>query len=143
MVIQPPAKFYAEKQVPIVRWMYPKHAYKARLITVSRKYDQALFYVYVLNDKHVIVYRNAALTMEVGMMKLEHFEKIKELPIEGTPAYKSGCPIPMTYGMLLENEPIQEDIPEVVEVAVKIEPEVKVIIMPPEPPVQYEQMKLF
>lgn len=143
MSIQAPAKFYEEKRTPIVRWMYPNQAYKARLITVPRKYDQALFYVYVLNDKHVIVYRDEALTIEVGMMKLEHFEKIREVQIEGEPVYKSRCSTPMTYGMLLFNEQTPNNMRPALEEKPKAEPEVKVMIMPPEPPVQYEQLSLF
>ena len=130
-MMQAPAKFYEEQRIPIVRWMYLGKAYKARLITVPRKYDQAVMYIYVLNDRHVIAYRNADMTVEIGMLLLEHFEKISELVIKGAPVYCSVSPKKLMYGELLElSRSVTENA-------------VSVTISPSEPVVQYEQLALF
>ena len=149
MVMQAPAKFYEEQRIPIVRWMYPGKAYKARLITVPRKYNQAVMYIYVLNDKHVIAYRNENMTAEIGMLRLEHFEKISELNMEGAPAYSSVSPKALTYGELFESvTQIAENVIEIPKSITQEDESVTekatiVTIAPPEPAVQYEQLTLF
>ena len=147
--MQVPAKFYEEQRIPIVRWMYPNRAYKARLITVPRKYDQAIMYIYVLNDRHVIAFRDASMTNEIGMLRLEHFEKISELNVEGAPAYSSVFPKALTYGELFENvTKVVENVIEMPKSVTKSNESVTdvpviVTIAPPEPAVQYEQLALF
>ena len=135
-----------------MRWMYPGKAYKARLITVPRKYDQAIMFIYVLNDKHVIAYRNADMTGEIGMMLLEHFEKIRELDRERVPVYSSVFPKALTYGELFE---LSQSVTKIAENVIETPNSVKqtdknvtekvviVTITPPEPAVQYEQITLF
>ena len=163
--MQAPA-FYAEHGIPIARWMYPNRAYKARLILVPRKYDEAVLYIYVLNDQHVIAYRDEALTSELGRFRLEHFEKIKELSIEEPPVYSWEILRPVTIGMLLDAPKHVNSEPKVVEESPKepvhapIEPinepltietgqeeskdePVKVQIVPADPPAKYEQLALF
>ena len=135
MVMQAPAKFYEEQRIPIVRWMYPNRAYKARLIMVPRKYDQAIMYIYVLNDRHVIAFRDASMTNEIGMLLLEHFEKICELNVEEAPAYSSVSPKKLLYGELFES--VTKEAESVTDVPVIV------TIAPPEPAVQYEQLALF
>lgn len=150
--MQAPA-FYTENNISKVKWMYPGKCYYARLMTVPLKYDQARLYIYVLNDQHVIAYRDEQMTDELGMLKLKHFLQIKELSVEEAPVVSSVFPISLTYGMLLDVPKDKSKEPEkIVEVQkepvqppieVKVEPVVKVTILPPEPAVQYEQLALF
>lgn len=141
-----PAKFYEEQGIPVVRWMYPHQCYKARLITVPYKYDQAVMYIYVLDDRHVIAYRDVNLTREIGMLRLEHFEKICELHVVQTPAYSSVCPRVLTYGDLLDS--MDSDMTSADKNDINSTDSVKedtfvVAILPPDPPEQYEQLTLF
>ncbi|MFF5993442.1 hypothetical protein AAGS61_01650 [Lysinibacillus sp. KU-BSD001] len=163
--MQAPAPFYVEQKIPIARWMYPGKAYKARLILVPRKYDEAVLYIYVLDEQHVIAYRDEEMTSELGKFKLEHFEKIKELPIEEPPKHTCALLRPVTLGMLLDvpehvayqlnakKQAAKEPIPAPVEPVnepltvetgqeeEKDEP-VKVRILPADPPAKYEQLEL-
>lgn len=148
-----PAKFYEEQGIPVVRWMYPHQCYKARLITVPYKYDQAVMYIYVLDDRHVIAYRDVNLTCEIGMLRLEHFEKISELHVAQAPAYSSVCPRVLTYGDLLDNMDnllggMDSDMTSADKNDINSTDSVKedtfvVTILPPDPPEQYEQLTLF
>ena len=151
MDLQVPA-FYKEQGIPKVRWMYPGKSYKARLITVSRKYDAAIMFLYVVDDKHVIAFGEAEMTNEIGMLLLKHFEKISELSVEGIPAYSSVFPKALTYGELLEvPQHVTKTVGNVSETPKVVTKEaesvtdttVLVTITPPEPPMQYEQLTLF
>lgn len=130
--VVPPAPFY--KGIPRVRWMYPGDAYKARMITVPRHIDQAIMFIYVLDSKYVIAFRDEAMTNELGMLKLEHFEKIARLQIDVAPAYTSVCPISLTYGQLLQ-------VVEPMQVKVVPEPAKEVAVM--DLPEEYGQLTLF
>lgn len=149
--------FYKERGIPKARWMYPGKAYKARLMTVPFKYEQAVMYIYVINEKYVVAFRDPEWQYEIGMLKLEGFLRIQTLPIDEPPRYQSVCPISLTYGKLLEfsatekNAPLSiQDSPiksKVDRIAPKEEPseeaEVKVVVLPPDPPQKYEQLSLF
>lgn len=125
-------KFYQERNIPKVRWMYPYQAYKARLKTVPYKYQQAIMYIYVLNEEYVIAFRDEAMQIEVGMLKLEHFEKIKDLEDKKVPNYISLDPLSLTLEMVLDTTWYSE----------VQESSVKVTILPAEPDENYEQLTL-
>ena len=57
-------------------------------------------FIYVVDDKHVIAFKDADMIKEIVMLLLEHFEKIDELNIEGIPAYSRVSPKVLTFSEL-------------------------------------------
>lgn len=102
-IVSAPA-FYAERNIPKVRWMYPGKTYKARYMQVSYKYDEARLFIRVLNNEYVIAYRDEQFTREIGMLRLEHFQLIQQIDLKELPPYSSTFPIRMRYGHLLWDE---------------------------------------
>lgn len=122
--------FYIENDIPKVRWMFPGNCYKARYKSVPYKYPQGIMFIYVVNVQHVIAFKDSAMTQEIGMLKLEHFEKIQDLTRAATPRYKSTFPINLTYDLLIDK---LKDLSE----------SVHITILPPDPPEEQEQLTLF
>lgn len=143
-------KFYKEQGIPKVRWMYPGKAYKARLVTVPRTMHQAKMYVYILNERFLIAFKDEELTLEIGMLPIKHFEKFGYLEIEGPPTFTAVCPTSITYGQLLDI-PIKEDLVkenETFDEEVRIkekkkESMIRVRVLPPDPPTKQKQMSIF
>lgn len=84
---------------------------------VSYKYDEARLFILVLDDTHVIAYRDEQFTREIGMLRLEHFQLIQHIDLEELPPYSSRSPIEMDYDRLLS---IEEDIVHCLEVPASV-----------------------
>jgi len=137
---------FTEQNVPKVRWMYVGEVYKARFMEVPINTPEGVLYIYIINRVYCIAYLDAALTQEIGMLKVSAFIKVEHIAIEQAPAFSSKGPISLTYGQLLEkikNPSIEITTLEPASPAAESTQQTVTKILPPEPEENFIQLNLF
>lgn len=147
--------YFIENKIPKVRWMKIGKAYKALYYCKTFSMTISPIYVYVINEKCVVAFKDKELTHEIAMFNISDFISSGEIAVDEPPKYESRVVRCWRYGTLLElkesikhfNAPVKEKAMKTGKVVTKKKSEkeviVRVTISPPDPPGKYEQLTLF